>query len=304
MAALAIITPTYAADFELCQELHRSVLDHTATSTVHHLVVPRREVELFSQLKSERCRIWSESDLLPRGMVPTPVLNRRFRLLGKSTPRIAAINLHRPLPAIRGRVAQQLLKFAISADIEADVLVLADSDVVIVRPITAETFLQDGQVRLYRKDFDVDGRHPRHVSWHKAARELLGLPPGELPFHDYISSFSAWDPKIVVALKERIELVTGRDWLEAIGAKLHISEWALYGVFVDEIVGPPANAHPTTAMLCHCHWNRGPLDMDSAITFAERLQPDDVAVLIQSASRTPLEVRRAALARVTEALEQ
>jgi hypothetical protein len=32
----------------------------------------------------------------------------------------------------------------------------------------------------------------------------------------------------------RIEDVTGRRWLDAIGKEFHFSEWTLYGLFADE----------------------------------------------------------------------
>jgi hypothetical protein len=71
----------------------------------------------------------------------------------------------------------------------------------------------------------------------------------------------------------------------------------LYGVFVDEVLGPSANTFVTTSSLCHSYWDTSPLDEASAAMFLRSLSADDVAILIQSKSGTPLEIRRSAFAR-------
>jgi hypothetical protein len=51
----AVVTPTYAPGLEICTDLHRSVLKHTPDSTVHYLITPGADRELFSQLMGPRC---------------------------------------------------------------------------------------------------------------------------------------------------------------------------------------------------------------------------------------------------------
>lgn len=55
MSSLAVLTPSYAPDFDLCRELNRSVLDRTPSDVDHHLIVPRRDRELFAPVRSH-CR--------------------------------------------------------------------------------------------------------------------------------------------------------------------------------------------------------------------------------------------------------
>jgi hypothetical protein len=69
----------------------------------------------------------------------------------------------------------------------------------------------------------------------------------------------------------------------------------LYGVFVDEVLGAPANAFASTDTRCHSYWEEESLDATTAAGFLGGVKPDDVAVMISAKSRTPLEVRRAAL---------
>jgi hypothetical protein len=96
-------------------------------------------------------------------------------------------------------------------------------------------------------------------------------------------------------LLERVEQTTGRPWPVAVGRQLHFSEWTLYGVYVDALEGEPATPFLAGSSLCHSYWDETPLDADAAAAFVQRVQPDDVAVMISAKSRTPLGVRRAAL---------
>jgi hypothetical protein len=71
-------------------------------------------------------------------------------------------------------------------------------------------------------------------------------------------------------------------------------------VFVDEVLGPSANSFGTASSLCHCYWDTSPLDEAGAASFLRSFSSEDVAILIQSKSGTPLDVRRSALARFME----
>ena len=181
MTRMALITPSFAPDFELCVDLHRSVLDNAPDYARHHIIVPREDLELFGRLAGPRTHIHCEADFLPRSFVSVP--------FSKFT-----VNLRRPFPPVRGWILQQVVKLAAVAASEDDVVVVVDSDIEFVRPFTAETFVNDGRVRFYRKPGGVDERLPRHVIWHRVARSLLGLPPAEPPYPDYIASLLAWDP--------------------------------------------------------------------------------------------------------------
>ena len=211
----------------------------------------------------------------------------------------AWLDPRRPYPPIRGWVMQQIVKFAAAAELGVDLLVLADSDVVLVRPVTMDTFRKGGRVRFYRSEGAVDEQLPRHLLWHKVAHQLLGLPPaGPAPLPDYISAFNVWDRRVVLALRERIEAATGRPWLDAIASQLHISEFILYGVFVDGVLGASAQVIPEDSMLCHSHWGPEPMADATVPAFVGSLQPDDVAVMISAQSDTEPDVRRRALSGV------
>jgi hypothetical protein len=277
MTKLAVVTPSYEQDFELCRALHGSVLSHMPDGVVHHIVVPDRDVETFAELASDRCRIWPLGELVPARFLALPRIN-------------AWMNLRHPWPPVRGWVMQQMAKLEVTARLDADAVVVMDSDELLVRSVTADLVVRDGRCVLYRSPDAVHAGLRRHETWHHVARRLLGLPRAGLPFHDYVNSLQVWDPLLVAALRERVEVVTGRRWLDAFGACIDFSEDTLYGVFVDEVVG---GADPG-AVRCPCHnyWDTVPLDADSAVAFARELGADDVAIMISSKSHTPLEVRQ------------
>ena len=280
---MAVITKSFAPDFELCVDLHRSVLDCLPDSVHHHIIVPRQDLKLFGRLAGSRTHIRCEADFLPSSFVALPFGN-------------FTINLGRPFPPVRGWIVQQVIKLAAVAASEDDVVLVADSDVEFVRPFTVETFIRDGVLRFYRKPQFITEQLPRHMAWQRIARAMLGLPPRDPPYTDYISAMLACDPRIVRQMLARVAATTGRPWTTAITGQLHFSEWTLYGVFVDEGIGAPANSFVSDDPLCLAYWDESPLSREGAIDFLRGVRPTDVAAMISAKSRTPLAVRRAAFA--------
>lgn len=288
MSGLAVITPSFGPDLALFADLHRSVLQYTSPQTVHYVIVPDNDADLFAPYGGPRCRVWRASELLPR----------RYRRL----PRPGLwLNSRRPWPPVRGWVMQQALKIIAAASIEADVLLMADSDVVLVRPTSADLFTSDGRPRLFRVDDAVHEGMERHVRWHQVARRLLGLDAGTpLPLPDYISALNVWDPEVVRAMQRRIREVTGRDWLDAFTAQLHISEFILYGIFVEELLSPSESWPLMDPAFCHNYWAPVPLDVDGARSFADALPRQAVGMMLSAKSRTPAQARQAAVRRCAE----
>ncbi len=288
MSELAVLTPSFRGDAEIFADLHRSVLEFTPEDTVHHVFVPLRDKRLFVRYQGPRCRILTSRELLPR----------RYLRTGRGD---SYVNVQRPWPPVRRWVMQQAIKIAAAAQLDADVVVIADSDVVLVRPVTADRFRVGGQRSLFRMNNGVHAGMDRHVIWHRVARDLFGLPPAPPPpLPDYVSSFNFWDSAVVRAMQQRISETTGRDWMDPFTSQLHISEFMLYGIFVDEVLYASKPRPPADTGVCHNTWQRTPLDLDGALAFAEQLQPDAVAMMISAKSNTPVDVRRAAIDRCAE----
>jgi len=288
---MVVITPTYAPDLELFADLHESVLRWFPSDVRHVVAADDRDLRLFRRFESARCEVVSQGDVLPRSVWALP-----FSRLW--------LNVRWPVPPLRGWIVQQLVKLALADRMREQVIVLADSDVVFVRPVTVRSFAPDGRVRFYRKDDGVDLSLPRHLRWHAVARRLLGLPPSPrpAPLPDYISPLNSWDRSVVSAALRRIESITGRPWVVAVGKELHFSEFILYGLYADELE-QAGRVALTDDSLCHSYWETAPLADDGADEFLSALKPQDVAYAISAKSSTPVSVRRAARARLSARVE-
>ena len=284
MADLAVITASYAPDFEFCRDTVTSVRTYAPAGTVHYVIVPRRDLKLFSEFAGPSTMVWPVERLMPRRVMTVPGAN-------------FWVNLRRPFPPIRGWVMQQLVKIQIASEIDADLLLYADSDFIFIRPFTAETFKKDGRVRFYRKEAAIDEGLPRHIIWHNVARDMLGAPRAEPPLPDYIHSPGTWERRKVLAMQDRIRKITGRHWLDVVTSELHFSENILYGVFVDVVLGEDADITVVDSMLCHTYWGApgSTLSLDEVEKFIDTTPPEDVALWITD--RTPVDIRRAALAK-------
>ncbi len=280
MTTLSVITPSYEPDFELCKDLHASVLRFAPATIGHDIIVPPSDLDRFSELAGPRCRIVSVRDVLPRSMWRLPRLNMW-------------LNGRRPYPPVRGWIAQQLIKIIAAVDCSDDIALLVDSDVEFIRPFTSDTYLLEGSVRFFRRPDAIAENLPRHVVWHQVARQLLGIDEAvRLPLPDYICWPMAWDPSIVARMLRRVERSTGAPWLNAIGSRLHLSEGILYGVYVDELV----RAGPATDSMMCAQYTGDSLDESGLREFLSRVGTDDNCIMVSAKSRTPLDVRRKMIA--------
>src|SRR4051812_16414701 len=77
MTSVALVTPTYWRDLELCTILCESVDRYVTPISIHYLVVADDEVPLFAKFASERRRILPISLLLPAWLKTLPRFVRR-----------------------------------------------------------------------------------------------------------------------------------------------------------------------------------------------------------------------------------
>ncbi|MDQ0636117.1 hypothetical protein QFZ40_004026 [Arthrobacter pascens] len=278
--SIALITPSYGPDLELCRDLRDSVLRFTSTSVEHFIIVPRADRSAFSDLSGHRTFVREVDEFLPKSMMKMPKVN-------------VWLNIRWPIPPIRGWIAQQIVKLAAAASMTTDVVLLIDSDVILIRPVDAESFSPLGQVQLFEAIGAIDGTLPRHRLWHAAARRLLGLPRLEadlLP--DYVCWPCAWEPSVVRQMLGRVESSTGLPWQTALARELHFSEMILYGVFVREILGVSMPLTLTSSMRCVNHFDETALTRESMKALLRSVGRTDFAVMVSAKSETPLDLRR------------
>ena len=272
-ASAAIVTPSYAADFERCRLLCET-LDRHVTGTAHHyILVERRDMKLFSQLAGARRTVVNERDLLPGWLRPfddpTSLFRRRIWLSFRTKP-------------LRGWHVQQLRRIAIAAHVQQDVLVFCDSDVVFLKPFDCGAFHRDGKVRLFRRD-DTMASETRydHRLWSRNAGEALGIASPAVSPHDYISTLIAWRRETMTAMCRWIEAQHGRSWIEVLGSSRKFSECMVYGRYVDEVLQGADHFH-SAEEFCRVHWFGQALSDDEFHTLVASMEPEQVAVGVQS----------------------
>jgi hypothetical protein len=284
MTKLEILTKTYAPDLELFEDLHASIAKFTDDEVIHRVVVDDADKGLFERFRSDRCQILGVRETIPKTFVKVPTKN-------------LMINLRHPWPPVRGWILQQLVKLSMAERSDADIVLLMDSDVVLTKPVDASLFQTDDKLNFSRIEGAVHEGMRRHILWHEAAREMLGLSNDvSPPLNDYVDAFNIWSPDIVRALCSRISEKSGKAWQTAFAANLHVSEFILYGVFVDEVLRASAPVCAVNRMRCHNYWGELPLDLDAALSFVGRARDDDIALMISAKSRTELSIRRQAIA--------
>ncbi len=179
---------------------------------------------------------------------------------------------------VRGWVMQQLVKLSANRATTAEFLLFADSDLQFLRDFDTRRFYRNGKLRLHRvPDAMNEGRHRR---WHTRAGSLLGEQRDYFG-SDYVGQLITWRRSNLVALQRHIEKVQRRPWHVAVSRSLDISEYILYGSFVEHVLGDECNGHfYDSTDPCHCCW----FDFEARelLDGKRRLAPEAVALLVQS----------------------
>jgi hypothetical protein len=143
--SVAVVTPSFRRDLELCRLLSESVHVAFPEPVHHYIVVDHNDLALFKPLADRRTTVLDTYDVLPS------------RLLRK-VPRMNKwvwVGHHRP---VLGWVVQQIMKFAFAFHVTEDVLIVSDSDAIFLRPLSIDDVVIGGRTLLAREPADVPRR--------------------------------------------------------------------------------------------------------------------------------------------------
>lgn len=264
----ALITPSYSRDLERCRRTVESVNRFVDPSIRHYLLIDRRDLLLFRPLEGSRTVVVTAEDLLPRWLFRVPRARKWWMSL-KTKP-------------VRSWIVQQIMKLAVAEHIDADTYCFVDSDVAFIRPLDEQRLHNERQqTRLFRTPGHAD--LPTHRRWHRTAAKLLGLPPTDYFGADYIGNLITWRRDRLLGLHRHIEQTTGRHWAKAVAGQIHLSEYILYGVYVEHVLGLDASDHDASDRdLCLCSWHFPMESPEGRQQFLDALSPGHVSVLVQS----------------------
>jgi hypothetical protein len=268
----AIVTASYAADFERCRLLCETIDRLVTGAPRHYILVEKRDVALFRQLETRDRMIVSERDLLPAWLKPyddpLSLFRRRIWLSRKTQP-------------LRGWHVQQLRRIAIAAHVREDALVYIDSDVAFVKPFDCRVFWRDGLVRLFRRDDGIAAALADQEIWSQNAGKALGIAASSPSPHDYIATLIAWRRDSVEAMCRHIEAVHGKHWVEVVASVRKFSECIMYGRYVDDVIGGAGHFHGAEEF-CHIQWFGTPHSDEEISAFISEIRPEQVAIGMQS----------------------
>ncbi|MBK5969442.1 MULTISPECIES: DUF6492 family protein [Thiorhodovibrio] len=270
MQKTVLVTPSYAPDFERCRILCDSVRQHVGGHAEHVIIVDHQDEALFSQLAGDGTRLLIKQDMLPGWLYQLPFARKWWlNLCG--------------LP-VRGWILQQIVKLSVGEAIDADLYLFADSDVAFVRPFDVGSLVDAaGRVRLYggaRKPQDI--ADPRHQAWYRHAGKVFDLTGPDYQQRDYVSQLVAWRRDTLVRLTQRIGEHGRRNWQAVLANTLDFSEYTLYGVFAEHVLGEDCGHLLVDTELCDCSWHHAINTQADLKRFIEQVPPSFPAVLIQS----------------------
>ena len=246
MNPVALLTPTYGRDLELCTLLCESVDRHVGSFSKHYLLVPDCDVELFSHFESERRTVIAASKFLPAWLRPLPRIVQRKRRQYWWSLRTKPVS---------GWHVQQYLKIAATISLPHQRYYILDSDVVFFRNFDLARFRYPNSIPLLNMPDEVTPNQIRHSRWVDTSHRLLGLPTPPLPASDFIGHIIFWDQRTTRAMTSRIEAVTSLDWVEALCRTRDFSEYMLYGYFVQNDARSCARHTLTSSTPCVSYWD-------------------------------------------------
>lgn len=270
----AVITASYAGDFERCQLLCESLDNHLKGAWTHYLLVEDIDVALFEKLAGQNRVVVSERELFPWWLrsFPDPISSRHARVW------LSPFSL-----PLRGWHAQQIRRLAIAEQLSEEVMLSIDSDVVLLKDFDVSALKVQGDVQLYRKSGGLNEGMQEHMRWSKNAGSLLGISDNDICYDDYINTFIGWRVETVRSLLRHIENIQGRHWIKGLVRNREMSECMIYGRFAQEIeMSKHHEANPQS--LCRVMWDEqgGDVSVEGLKAFMSGLAPEQVAVGIQS----------------------
>jgi hypothetical protein len=286
MNSVALLTPTYGRDLELCTLLCESVDRHVTSYSKHYLLVPDCDLALFSHFESERRTVLAASHFLPKWLRPLPrIVQRKRRQFWWS---------FRAKP-VSGWHVQQLIKIAAAISLPHQRYCILDSDVVFFRDHDLSRFRYPNSIPLLNMRDEITPDHVRHARWVETSHDLLGLPTPPLPASDFIGHIIFWDQQTTQAMAAKIQAATNLHWIEALCRIREFSEYMLYGYFVENDAGFSARHTRIPRSQCVSYWDQPKLSRDELNQLLRGADKDDVAFSVASFSGTPVEIIRAAV---------
>jgi len=230
----------------------------------HFIIVPSRDIKLFDNLAGVRRQVVAVEDVVAQTYWQLP-LSDRWWLNNKAFP-------------VRGWIMQQITKLSADRVTDAELILFADSDLQFIRDFDMSQIYQGDKLRLHRVPGAMDTGV--HLKWHHRAATLLGLTPRYFG-SDYVGQLITWRRSHLQSLHEHMEQIGKTPWQDQVAHSLRFSEYILYGVYVEHVLGEHDTSHFSHAQdLAQCCWFSE--EVQALCKGEVRLAPNAMALLLQS----------------------
>lgn len=268
-------TPSYRNDLDRLMLMRKSIRSFYQGTARHVIAVPREDFRLFTAaLKGDQCEIITQQSLVRPEFFPAT----GYRTLSKYFPN-QAWRLNR-FAGRGGWIIQQIAKLMAAEMVQNGPIVILDSDLCFVRPFGDSDLIPSTGRLLVRITPETEsGRHRKHIAH---SRKLLGLPEGSTEHH-YMSCPAILYAEWVNELMKYIEAQRGKPWQTVLHEQKTLSEYSIYGVFVEEIL------KPSDLIIRDYSYNHMLWDMASFKGFFDDVEaalvrePQKICVVVQSA---------------------
>ncbi|MEP6828521.1 MAG: DUF6492 family protein, partial [Aestuariivirga sp.] len=228
---------------------------------------------LFKPLSGPRRTILEMETLLPRSfhhLMRIPIINNRSLWFSWGTR------------FMLGWHVQQLVKIEMAFHVSEQGLLYCDSDVFFVRPFDVASLNSNGRFRFFSSPDKYKEANISNAKYVIASGKQLGIKENLFPSSAYVENLVTWHRSTVQALCTHIENVSGRSWQLALGRNVIISEYTLYGLFVDHILEDRSHLAYHHQTLCKTVWHREAMDDAALDAFCADVQDPFVALGVQS----------------------
>ena len=279
----ALVTPSYWMDVERCRFLLETAERWVPADVRHYLVIAKRDLPLFRPMLTRRTSLIIVEDIIPRWLFRVPGL-RRFWISLRTRP-------------VKNWILQQIVKLSVPAAVTEDVLLYADSDMFFIAPFDPRSFERDGNVPLFAET-GQRGLIPCNDAWQVVCSNLLGIPPQQDFDVNYVGQLIWWRRLNALAAVQRVQEIGGKPWQQAIAPLSGFSEYILYGLYADQILGAKSGHWHDPVIRTLCHWETAPLGPTDLETFKGKREPFHHSAMISAKSGTDIaDVRRTFAAR-------
>ncbi|MEN0001512.1 MAG: DUF6492 family protein [Pseudomonadota bacterium] len=267
----AIVTASYAPDFERCRVLCESIDRHASGFSCHYILVDEPDRALFSTLEGPKRRIITDQELLPWWIKRLPQAlspgGRRVWVSPRTVP-------------LHGWQTQQIMRIAAAHHLSEEGLLYCDSDTAFVKDYDLNQMWRGDDMRLWA---ELDGALTAkndHLLWMAHAASAFAIEKQKC-LDNYVCSFVTWRRDTVLDMCAHMERVHHKPWVSVVASTRKFSECMLYGAYVDGVTGS-ADHWRTGDELCPMKWLNPPPTEAELATMVANLAPQAVGIGVQS----------------------